>query len=94
MLGHYADDYVGLAQTRGASYFDIGDAYNGLSGPQQWAANQRVLDAAIANGDRIMLATGRLNIRPGSPLAKEIEYLTGPAGRYRWVDDTTLVPGG
>jgi hypothetical protein len=34
VLGHYADDYVGLVQTRGASYFDIGDAYNGLSGPQ------------------------------------------------------------
>ena len=94
VLGHYADDYVGLAQSRGASYFDIGDAYNGLTGPQQWAANQRVLDAAIANGDRITMATSRLNIRPGSPLAQEIEYLTGPAGRYRWVDDTTLVPGG
>ena len=94
VLGHYADDYIGLAQSRGASYFDIGDAYNGLTPAQQWAANQRVLDTAIANGDRITLATNRLNIRPGSPLAAEIEYLSGPAGGYRWLNNTTLVPGG
>ncbi len=94
VLGHYADDYIGLAQSRGASYFDIGDAYSGLTPTQQWAANQRVLDAAISNGDRITLATSRLNIRPGSPLASEISYLTGSTGNYQWLDDMTLVPGG
>jgi hypothetical protein len=94
VLGHYADDYIGLAQSRGASYFDIGDAYNGLTPAQQWAANQRVLDAAISNGDRITLATSRLNVRPGSPLAREISYLTGPAGNYQWLDDVTLRPRG
>lgn len=94
MLGHYADDYIGLAQQRGASYFDSGDAMDGLSDAQRWAANQRVLDTAIANGDRITLATSRTRIRPGSALAGEIEYLTGPAGGYHWLDDVTLIPGG
>jgi RHS repeat-associated protein len=92
VLGHYADDYIGLAQSRGASYFDIGDAWNGLTPAQQWAANQRVLDAAIANGDRIILATARTNIRYPSALADEIQYLTGRG--YVWLDDFTLVPGG
>lgn len=94
VLGHFGDDYIGLAQQRGASYFDIGDAWAGLSDAQRWAANRRVLDTAISNGDRITLATNRTKIRPGSALAAEIEYLTGPAGAYQWLDDVTLIPGG
>lgn len=91
VLGHYADDYIGMAQQRGASYFDIGNAWDGLSDAQRWAANQRVLDTAIANGDRISLATARSNIRYPSALADEIQYLT--SNGYTWVDDLTLVPG-
>jgi len=91
VLGHGTDDYVGLAQSRGASYFDIGDTWNDLSPAQRWAANQRVLDAAIGNGDRIILATSRQNIRFPSVLADEIQYLA--SNGYTWLDDTTLVPG-
>jgi len=91
VLGHYADDYIGLAQQRGASYFDIGDARGGLSDAQRWVANRRVLDAAVANGDRITLATARANIRYPSALADEIQYLT--SNGYTWLDDVTLVPG-
>ncbi len=80
-----------LAEQRGASYFDIGGAWEGLSVAQRWAANQRVLDAAIANGDRITLATARSNIRFPSALADEIRYLR--SNGYTWVDDATLVPG-
>ncbi len=91
VLGHYGDDYIGLAQQRGASYFDIGDAWDGLSDARRWAANQRVLDSAITNGDQITLATARTSIRYPSALADEIQYLT--SNGYVWIDDVTLVPG-
>ena len=91
VLGHYADDYIGIAQQRGASYFDIGDAWDGLTDAQRWAANRRFLDAVIASGDRITTATARGDIRYPSALADEIQYLI--ANGYQWVDDVTLVPG-
>lgn len=89
VLGHYSDGYVREARQRGASYFDIGDAWDGLSPAQRLEANARVLDAAISNGDSIFLVTPRDLIRPGSSLQWEIDYLV--QNGYVFVDDVTLV---
>jgi hypothetical protein len=42
---------------------------------QQWQSNMRFLDRAIDRGDRIVLATHVEDVRPGSFLEREIQYL-------------------
>jgi hypothetical protein len=89
VLGHYADDYIGVAQKRGASYFDIGGAWDPLSSAQRTAANNHFLDKVIQAGDRITFATPKANIRVPSALADEVAYLR--AHGYDWVSPTQMV---
>jgi hypothetical protein len=49
---------------------------NAMSEAEQWAANQKFLDRAIAKGTEFNLATPLDKVRPGSYLEKEIKYLT------------------
>ncbi|MDD7812781.1 hypothetical protein PP713_09445 [Mycobacterium sp. CSUR Q5927] len=68
--------YIEVAQERGASYFDIGQqAWNAASEPERLAANQHVLDIAIANRDRITLSVPFRMIRQDSYTGAEIRHL-------------------
>ncbi|MCV7321122.1 hypothetical protein [Mycolicibacterium confluentis] len=59
----------------GASYFDLGDAWNSFAPNQQLAANQHVLDTAIANRDTIRLPVPFTEIRPDTYTGAELRYL-------------------
>lgn len=48
--------YIDVAEQCGASYFDIEDAWDAATPTQRLAANQHVLDIAIANGDTMTLS--------------------------------------
>ena len=80
-----------MAQSRGASYFDIGDTWDNLTPAARTAANNRFLDGVVARGDVVTLATPRAAIRYPSSLADEVGYLTEHG--YKWADDATLVVG-
>jgi hypothetical protein len=79
-----------FAHDRGASYFDIGDAWNSFTPTEQLAANQHVLDIAISNRDKITLSVPFDMIDPDSYTAAEIRYLE--LHGYRQVNDTTWAP--
>jgi RHS repeat-associated protein len=92
VLGHFPG-YIDKANTRGASYFDIGDMWNNLTPNQRWAANTHFLDQIAARGDRVLLSLPKGDIRPGSYLADEIRHLTEHRG-YVWVNQWSLRPRG
>jgi hypothetical protein len=82
--------YVDLARDRGASYFDIGDAWNSYTQTQRLAANQHVLDIASGNGDTIKLSIPVDMVPDGSYTAAELRYLR--AHGHTVVDGYTLIP--
>jgi RHS repeat-associated protein len=92
VLGHYPG-YIEKAQRTGASYFDIGDAWNTLTPAQRTAANNHFLDVVTGAGDQIYLSVPKGSINPGSALADEVRYLTGEKG-YQWINQWSLKPGG
>jgi hypothetical protein len=68
--------YIEVAQEHGASYFDIGQrAWNAATETERLAANQHVLDVAIANRDKITLSVPFRMIREDSYTGAEIRYL-------------------
>ncbi len=85
-----APSYIDVARQRGASYFDIGDAWNGATPIERLAANQHLLDIAIANRDTIRLSVPFGKISPDSFTAAEIRYLE--AHGYHRVGNTILSP--
>ncbi|TAM62943.1 hypothetical protein [Mycobacterium sp.] len=95
VLGPYKNpfggpSYIDLAQQRGASYFDIGDAWNSSTPVEQLAANQHVLDIAIANRDTIRLSTSIDSVLDNTYTAAELKYLMEHG--YQAADGYTLVP--
>ncbi|MEE2851229.1 MAG: hypothetical protein VX424_01045 [Actinomycetota bacterium] len=95
VLGPYKNplggpSYIDFAQQRGASYFDIGDAWNSATPVERLAANQHVLDIAIANRDTIKLSTSIDRILDNTYTAAELNYLK--AHGYQVIDGYTLVP--
>lgn len=63
-----------------------------MSQTEQWAANQKFLDRAIARGDDFVLATPLDNVRAGSFFERELQYLFSKG--YQLADDgARLVPG-
>lgn len=97
VLGPYAPQtggpsYIEVAGERGASYFDIGDAWNTSTPTQQLAANQHVLDTAISNRDTIKLSVPFDEIRPDTYTGAELRYIEKHG--YVRVDDTTYIPPG
>ncbi|MBB4856509.1 hypothetical protein HNP40_003928 [Mycobacteroides chelonae] len=82
--------YVEVAKQHGASYFDIGDAWYRSTPTQQLAANQHVLDMAIANGDTIKLSVPFYEIRADTYTGAELRYIQEHG--YERIDDTTFVP--
>jgi len=89
VLGHYPG-YIEKAQSRGASYFDIGDTWNTLSPTERWQLNTQFLDTRIAARDRVLLSVPKSEIRPGRVLVDEIKYLQDNG--YRWVNQWSLHP--
>jgi RHS repeat-associated protein len=92
VLGHYPE-YIQKAQRTGSSYFDIGDAWNTLTPAQRTSANMHFLDEVAGAGDQIYLSLPKSEIRRGSALADEIQYLTGEKG-YQWINQWSLRPSG
>lgn len=82
--------YIDVAEQRGASYFDLGPAWNSLTSTEQLAANQHVLDVAIANRDTIRLSVPFDEIRPTTFTGAELRYLESHG--YQQIDDFTFVP--
>ncbi|WP_067976236.1 putative alpha/beta hydrolase [Mycolicibacter icosiumassiliensis] len=84
--------YIDVARAHGASYFDIGQqAWNAATETERLAANQHVLDVAIANRDRITLSVPFRMIRQDSYTGAEIRYLESQ-GYVR--SGNTLIPPG
>jgi len=88
VLGHFPE-YIQKAKQMGASYFDIGKNWSALSKAQQWATNQKFLNAIAKTGDQIYLSVSKTLIKAGSSLTKEIEYLTETKG-YQWINQWSL----
>src|SRR5262249_45721354 len=63
-----------LHRDLGASYFDIGDAWNAATSTERLAANQHLLDIAIKNKDTITLSVPFYRIEPNTFTAAEIRY--------------------
>jgi len=92
VLGHWdpkTGGYITKAEQRGASYFDLGSRWDGLTAAQRTAANQHFLDVIAARGDDILLSVPKTKIRYPSALADEIKYLTEEKG-YSWVNQWSL----
>ncbi|OMC42388.1 hypothetical protein A5744_15895 [Mycobacterium sp. IS-1264] len=82
--------YIQVALQHGASYFDIGDAWYAATPTERLAANQHVLDVAIANSDKITLSVPFGKIDPNSFTGAELRYLE--AHGYQRMGDHTLIP--
>ena len=90
VLGHFPE-YIQKARARGASYFDIGKVWNGLTNAERWGATQHFLDMIVSYRDRVLLSLPKGKIGEGSWLAREVEYLTKKKG-YRWINQWALGP--
>ncbi|WP_200829696.1 ALF repeat-containing protein, partial [Cellulomonas algicola] len=93
VLGRFPQ-YIDKAQARGASYFDIGGAWDDViaRGDDPWSLNVAFLDDRIAAGDRMLLSVPKQDVLPGTYLSKEIQYLLDHG--YVWVNQWSLVPRG
>jgi hypothetical protein len=83
--------YISKANSRGASYFDIGNAWEKLTPDQQWAANRNFLDKIATRGDRVNISIPKNQISNTSILSREVEYLVEHKG-YKWVNQWSLHP--
>jgi hypothetical protein len=93
VLGRFPG-YIAKAQARGASYFNIGDAWDALAPADRTAANNHFLDVIAERGDRVLTSVPKGEIpETGSALSDEIAYLTGEKG-YSWANQWSLRPGG
>jgi hypothetical protein len=82
--------YIELAQQHGASYFDIGNAWDSATPIERLAANQHVLDVAIRNRDIVTLSAPFGKIDPNSFTGAELRYFERHG--YHRLGDHTLVP--
>jgi hypothetical protein len=71
-------EYRRLADEIGAKRFNIpAGQWNKMSSAEQWAANQKFLDRAIARGDEIILSNPVKKVSDVSgSLRKELDYLS------------------
>ena len=83
--------YTQVAESRKASYFDIGEHWKDLTNPERAVANMHFLDIVTASGDTIELTIPKNFIDRNSWLWWEIDYLT-TRKNYVWQGDRTLIP--
>ena len=75
IIGHYPN-YVVEAKMANARYFHVPkEHWDKMTPNEQWAANKKFLDRAIARGDTIRTVNSAENVKGGSALAREINYL-------------------
>ena len=86
VLGHWPE-YIDKAKGMNASYFDLGNEWEPNTGP---IANKYFLDLISNRGDQIYLSLPKMQIRTGSQLVDEINYLTGEKG-YFWINQWSLI---
>lgn len=91
VLGKFPD-YIKLANEVGAKRFNIPTSvWNSMSKAEQWAANQKFLDRAIARGDDILLSNPVQNINDVTgAFRQELDYLMSNSFRLS-ADGTRLV---
>jgi hypothetical protein len=89
VLGSYPG-YIAKAESRGASYFDIGSAWNPETGP---VANRYFINLIADRGDRVLLSIPKTQIQAGTGLAEEVRILVQERG-YKWIGQWALGPGG
>lgn len=94
VLGHYPE-YVDLAKATGGRTFQVPTkVWDSWSPTEQWAANQKFLDRAIARGSNVQLATPANAAREGSFFERELQYMQS-RGYSVGPDGTSLIaPGG
>jgi len=86
VIGHLSDNYVEIGKSMGAKVFDIPtEIYNAMSKEERWRANVKFLDRGIKAKATFMLVTHRKEIRKGTALENEINYLLTQG--YQWSDD-------
>jgi hypothetical protein len=91
VIGHYPE-YLQVGEAIGARAFSIApDVWRSMSPAAQWAANKNFLDEGIAAGAEFVMATRRGDIRVGTALAKEVDYLLQRG--YQWAENgLSLIP--
>jgi RHS repeat-associated protein len=91
VLGKFPD-YVKLADSMAAKRFNIPTSvWNRMTSAEQWAANQKFLDRAIARGDDILLSNPVKNINSVTgAFRQELDYLAGKGFRLS-PDGTRLI---
>jgi hypothetical protein len=91
VLGHHPE-YLQVGEAIGAKVFDIPPkAWRAMSEAAQWAANRKFLARGISEGAEFVMATPRSDIRAGSDLAEEVQYLLKRG--YEWAEDgLSLIP--
>ena len=89
-------DYVKLSDERNARRFEVPlDAWNKMTEAEQWAANQKFLDRAMARGDDIILATPITARTPPTGIyAREIEYMLSKGYKVSPDGKRLIKPGG
>jgi len=90
VLGKFPE-YLDVAQQVGARAFNIPIQYwNSMTRVEQWAANVKFLDRAIARGDQFLLATSVKDVSAVTGyLRMELDYLISK-GYQLSVDGTSL----
>ncbi len=75
VLGSYPE-YVELSDELGARRYQIPeDTWSNMTDTERWDANQKFLDRTISRGDEVILSNSGHDVRTGSYLAQEIEYM-------------------
>jgi RHS repeat-associated protein len=75
VLGHYPQ-YLEVAEQEGGQVFSMPSRiFNAMTTEQQWATNRMFLDNIIKIGGKFRMATPMNQVRAGSALQKEINYL-------------------
>jgi hypothetical protein len=88
VLGHFPG-YIEKAKATGASYYDIGSAWDALSDAERWGANRHFLDKVADAGKQFLLSLPKSKIKPGSWLEREVKYLLEAKG-YKWINQWSL----
>jgi len=93
VLGHYPE-YVDVAKASGGRTFEVPTkVWDSMSPEQQWTANQKFLDRAIARGSNVQLATPANAAREGSYYERELQYMQSK-GYSVGPDGMSLLPPG
>ncbi len=94
VLGHYPE-YVDVAKATGGRTFQVPTkVWDSMSPTEQWAANQKFLDRAIARGSNIQLATPANAAREGSYFERELQYMQSQGYTVSPDGMSLIAPGG